>query len=1142
MYKIYTKFLYAPPVHVSKWLLIMKLTTFILIVTLMQASATTFGQRITINQSKISIKQILSEIKKQTGYGVLIRSKGLDLNRKLNASFNDRPIEDVFITAFGTNYSYTIEDQVIVVRKMEERSFLDKNVKSLQEIEVKGKVVDENGRGIPGVTVRVKEGKYAILTSTDGSFFIKGVDKYATLIFTFIGYNIKEAKVQEEMGNIQLKLADNALDEVQVIAYGQTTRRFDIGNVSSISSKQIENKPVDNVLLALQGEVPGITIRKVNGYANSGISTQIQGIASLANSNSPLYVVDGVPIPSQMPLRGSAVGGDSNSGSDFFIPSGATISGNPLNFLNPQDIASVSILKGADATSIYGSRGAMGVIMITTKKGTSGDARIDIMAQEGFSQYPKFLKLMDLEQYLQMRRDAFKNDGLPIPNISIDPNDSNYDLNGFWDNSRYTDWQETLLGGTAHYSDYNASLSGGSAQTQYRLSANYQNQTTVLRRDDLMNQKLSMNSNLSHVSTNQRFKLNFSANYQYDDNKAPDRDLTSSAVQMSPVAPSLYHEDGTLNWALDANGNPTRKNPLAMLEIQSKQITTNLISNLRGSYQLLKNLEISSTIGYTSLRLDEILSTPSMFYSPTEIRNGAKPSSFFNNAQNQSWSIEPQVSYRAAIGKGKLEILVGAALNSRSSRQTNSIVQYNTDLQLDDPGAGAIQGGLGRIIDKYRYGSLFSRAGYIWDNKYLVNASLRRDGSSNFGSNNRYHDFFSVGGGWIFSEEKLFKDNARWLSYAKIRGSYGTTGSDNIGSYGYLTTYNNRSLQNNYQQLPLLLANNLPNSDLQWEKTSKLDFGLDLGFLNNRILLNSTYFRNRSDNQLVNNSIPSIGGATSYRSNLDAVIQNTGFEFSLSTENLKSKDFSWRTSLNVSSYRNKLLSFPQLDRSSLAYTFVVGQPISSTKVYDYVGVDPQSGLYQFRKKDGTITSDIYSLDLARDGVSVNRSMMRYAGGITNTFVFRNIEFSFLVDFSIKDGPVYGGWPLGAFSGNDGGYGGFGNQPAYVSDYWKGPNQQGTYQKPSSILYGDAFWATNDYFANSTFNVKNTSYAKLRNVNLTYRLPESLLGWAKLRSGSVFANAQNVYTLTAFRGADPESADPLGLPPLRTLSFGVRLGL
>jgi TonB-dependent SusC/RagA subfamily outer membrane receptor len=360
-----------------------------------------------------------------------------------------------------------------------------------------------------------------------------------------------------------------------------------------------------------------------------------------------------------------------------------------LAFINPDDIESISVLKDADATSIYGSRAANGAILITTKKGKAGATRVNVNLQNGWANDTRRVDLLNTQQYLAMRRQAFNNDGLKVPSITTTPTDVNFDINGLWDTTRYTDWQKVLLGGTAHYTDMNVSISGGTANTQFYVGATYHSEGTVFP-DNLSDQKGALHFNLQHHSSDNKFNISLNANYQYDQNKLPGADLTVFALLTPPDAPALHNPDGTLNWAPTPNGGSSWQNPLSLLASPDLVKTNNLVSAMTIGYHLLHNLEIKADLGYNHLEENDNSQLPFAARPPEyQTSNTYRFSGFLHNDVS-TWNLEPQLVYNTHIGEGKLEALAGMQF-----MQTNQFGQriigtgFTSDLLLGDISSAA---------------------------------------------------------------------------------------------------------------------------------------------------------------------------------------------------------------------------------------------------------------------------------------------------------------------------------------------------------------------------------------------------------------------------------------------------------------------
>jgi len=556
--------IHAPHFYVPRKILnIMKITTLLLLITVMTVSAATYAQKINLHEKKASLEQVLEKIRIQSGYDLIYSDIMLDKSIPVTINLKDATLDEALQASLeGQPLSYQIQDGTVVFR-VKQPGILDKmkSALNLDKIDVRGMVIDENNQRLTGATVLVKGTGNVTTTDQFGLFILKGVDPNATIVITFIGYDKTELPATSDMGRIKLSIASSPLDEVKVIAYGQTTQRLSVGNVASVSAKDIEKQPVGNPLLALEGRVPGLFITPSNGLPGSGVTVRIQGQNSIVNGSDPLYVIDGVPYSSQTlattiagPLGRSSGGPGSGGGS------------NPMNFVNPSDIESISILKDADATSIYGSRAANGAILIITKKGKGGQTKVNFDIQNGIGQVSHFLDLMNTQQYLQMRHEALNNDGASITPFT-------YDLNGSWDTTRYTSWQKTLIGNTAHYANYNVSVSGGNDNTQYLVGSTFHRETSVFP-GDFADQKGSLHFSLNTASSNQKFKMQLTGSYLFDDNQLPNTDLTATALGLAPDAPPLFKSDGTLNWQLNSSGTAIWSNPLAPTRYQTYQNKT----------------------------------------------------------------------------------------------------------------------------------------------------------------------------------------------------------------------------------------------------------------------------------------------------------------------------------------------------------------------------------------------------------------------------------------------------------------------------------------------------------------------------------------------------------------------------------------
>jgi len=980
-----------------------------------------------------------------------------------------------------------------------------------------GIVRSDDGKPMAGATVEIIPVNKKVLTNEKGEFSFSRIPdgKYKVEI-TFIGYEKYQTIIEIGTNPIQLtadlKTSSSSLDQVQVIAYGTTSQRLATGDVSTISGKDIERQPVGNALMALEGRVPGLFISQSNGLPGGGVTALIQGQSSMANGNDPFYVVDGVPYTSELL---------SNMG-NILGRSGGFATGSPLSYINPTDIENISILKDADATAIYGSRAANGAILITTKKGKSGKSKLDINTQIGWERITRKLNLLETKEYLQMRHEAKFND-----NESI--NSTDYDINGFWDTTQNTDWQKSLIGGTGNYVNTNATISGGNSSTQYLLSGTYRKEKSVFP-GNFSDVKGAVHFNLSNASADQRFKLQFSLNYLLDNNKLPSIDLTSVAGTLAPDGPNLYNQDGTINWMQNSSGKSTWTNPLSYLYNKYNNKANNLIANVILSYLIIPGLEFKVNFGYNNFQSNEV-STSALLALKPERRPTLLNAGVYGNSTITSWIIEPQVSYRKLVGKAKVDLLLGSSINQSSDNLQQLVgTGYSSDLLLEDIKSAANLNVQSTIASQYKYVGVFGKLNSNWMDKYLLDLTIRRDGSSRFGVNNQYHNFNAVGAGWIFSKEAFMDNFSKCLSFGKLRFSYGTTGNDQIGNYTFLNLYSPINAGVAYQGATGLIPGGLSNPYLEWEETRKLQYGLDLGFINDRILLHINYFNNRSSNQLLYYAVPVQTGFGSLPENLPATVQNSGFEISLNSINLRFKNFKWSSNITLTIPRNKLISFPNLASSSYSSVYIVGQSISFIKAFHFAGVNKSTGIYEFSDGHGGLTNTPDTNFSNSANVLIN-TLPRFYGGLQNSFSYKGIEIDILLQF-VKQ--TQANYLFGALLPGRA----LINQPATVRGRWKQNGDVSSIQKYNSNLnlldsYFDAVASDKAY--------SDASYIRVKNVSISWQLPEKMTGKV-FKEVRIFTAIQNWLTITSFKGPDPETLSTLTLPPMRTVTLGLHLGM
>lgn len=1076
----------------------MKLLLSLFFATLLQINAGLEGNRsqnITLDLKSATVLDIIREIETTTDYRFLYRKDQLDTSRKMDIRAKNEKLERVLQKVFGNSgIVYKIEQKQIVLTPNDDMppGSLGNTTNPVQEQHpVTGIVSDELGP-LPGVTIYIKsDPSRGGFTDTAGKYRLM-VASTDTLVFSYIGYKSVERFVRNQTNiNVELQEDVTALNEIVLNAgYYTTTEKARTGNIVKITSKEVELQPLVSPLQALQGRIAGMEVIPGGNLPGTAPTIRIRGQNSLRNEgNFPLYIIDGMPIDAS-PL-------DSNSNIGF-----AGI--DPLSTLNLSNIESIEVLKDADATAIYGSRGANGVILITTKKGVERKTAFEARIYSGVSTVPNRLDLLNTQQYLQIRNKVYENDGT-TPTLR-----NAYDLL-LWNQNRYTDWQEEFFGRNAWVTNANLTVSGGNANTQFQINGGFQEQGTVYPGDSRY-QKGTVSLSLDHSTIDQKFTLGLRVNYGIDiNNLVGNPNIGSQIFNLSPNAPPVFNDDGSLHWEeWDATG---RNNPIEGYLNSSKTESNNLISNVTLNYNILKGLSLKSNLGYTFLNSKEVVKRPLSSYNPSSWDFRDHESSHLQQ-QRKSWSIEPQLVYNAEFGNIQLDALVGTTFQQNQNYQTGVTgAGYVSEAMIGNLAAAeTLTQGINQTTD-YRYNAVFGRLGLNWKQKYYINLTGRRDGSSRFGPGKQWANFGAIGAAWIFTEEKWVREHFNFLSFGKLRGSYGTTGNDQIGDYGYLDVYEATVAPGG------LYPTALANPDYSWEVNKKLETGIQLGFLEDRINLGVSWYRNRSSNQLVGYPLPGITGFNTVQANLPATVQNTGWEFEVSSFNFQKSDFSWQTSINFSIPKNKLVRYPGLEESSYANTYRVGYPLNINLLYQYDGLDPETGFYQF-----TDVNDDGRLDF-EDRVIIKDRSRNFFGGINNILNYKRFSLQFLWQYAKQEGRIT------LFNA-----GSIGNQRDVVMQALDGDSPFQTISLSIGAIQG--------YLNAQNSNLADTdaSFLRLRTLSLSYLLPSEPLSALGVDGCKVFVHGQNLITLTRYEGMDPEMATGTGIDfgNLRTITAGIQL--
>jgi len=1084
----------------------------------MQVSASTFGQRISMNHKNVLLKHVLKEIRKQSGYNVLYEGKAFQKNQKVTVSVTAASIEEALeLTLKGLDLKYEITGKSISIIA-DKKPVIEPIIEQFPDIDIKGKVLDENGEPLADATVSVSGTNKIVKTDQNGIFQLRNLDEKTVLSVSHVGYIRQEIKAKDlgNSGVISMKLASTDLDQVQIQAYGTTTKRLNTGSISTITSAEIEKNPVPNVLQAIQNRVPGLQIIQNTGQVGGAFTVRVRGLNGL-NMMDPLYVVDGVPYPAgglnynPNGQPGGLPTLSNNRGSGTLSQRG----GNALNYINPEDIESINVLKDADATSIYGSRGAFGVILITTKRAKAGKPKLAVTVNQALTMPSTFTELLNTQDYLMLRREGKANDGRALTIEDLD-------LNGTYPEDAYTNWAKELTGKAANTTRINTTYSGGSDMTSFSISGNYNDQGNVMRKKGY-NRDGSLNLQFHNTTPNQKFSLDLSALYSSTVNTMIPYEFSGDiAMLRAPNAPSYFYPDGSMNWESGLN-------PYSYMNTVYKGVTNNLLGSTTLSYRPVKGLTLKLLTGYNLLSGNELRANPTTVFAPNYANKAQESNSSSNQYSIRTWSIEPFATYITDISKGRLAITAGATWQDKLNTQTTITgTGFLADARLNNPSAGTT---LTHRYNQYtaRYEGYFGSINYNWLNKYIMTLSARYDASTRFSPENRFGLFGSAGLAYIFTEEKWIKENLTFLSFGKLKGSYGVSGGDGITLYQYLSTY---STGPSYLGNSTFINNGLANPNLHWEHTSKFNIGLTLGLLKDRLTLDVDYYNNVNKDLLVPQPISSVTGFTTISQNSPAKTRSNGIELALNSTNISHKNFSWSTNLILTIPKTKLVSYP----TGLALSntnWVVGEPLTNMKVYNYAGVDPQTGVYHYINAAGVKGPFISALTQADRTANVDAAP-KYFGSITNTISYKSLSIDFTFSLVNKIGFNYAG-RVGHLPGilNQ-------NSTKHALQRWTTPGQVTDVPKASSDFFYS--FASMDAFRQSSGAYERLVYSRLQNVNIAYKLSNAFFRKLKIQNMRIILSGQNLLTISKHTDLDPENTTLNALPPLRVFNLGLNFTL
>lgn len=988
-------------------------------------------------------------------------------------------------------------------------------IATAQQKTITGKITDsKDGSALPGVTVTAKGTTVATTADNNGNFSISVPAEVTTLVFTFVGFDPQEIVIGSQATiDLAMKASAGNLSEVVVIGYGTQRRKEVTGAISKVSGDKIASIPAPSFEAALQGKAPGVQIIQGNGLAGSGSVVRIRGIGSISASADPLYVVDGIPVIADQFLRG-------NSGA---------MNQNPLASLNPSDIESVEILKDAGATGIYGSRGANGVILITTKRGKSGKPQFNYNNKLGVSTYAEKLEFVNGAEWLQLRQEAWTNDSK-----------AGYaDLPGglTWAQAQQnnTDWWD-LLTDQGFINEHNLSMTQGNSKLKTFVNLTYSDNEGYIKSNsyERLSARLNMDYNLT---TN--LKTSISAGWNRGVNKRVPAawdggigDAMSSALPIFPV----YNANGTY---FTNGANPVRR----INETKRREIDNRFLGGLSLEYQPIKNLYVraSGSIEYTTAFDDQ-------FESNIWINNASKDSGYAKRFPYWGTNLNGNVTVNYLYNvqeNHKFNFLLGAEAQEYARKgYAFEIGQFSGSPYWDHPqdyrdtrdsiisSRESATPPLDTEVsqEEFTFNSFFGRVNYSFKDRYFFQVTARLDGSSKFGTNNKHGFFPAVSAAWTLSEEDFIKDIDQ-INFLKLRASYGIVGNANIPSGKYYANYRDGSVPYNGTGTLYLNNNGYGNPDAKWETMKNVDAAVEFALFKNNLTGEIAYYRKvTTDILLEPGTSPSNGVGNIYRNLENSEILNTGIEFSANYRVINKPHIRWSVGGNIAKNYNEVLEYelgPDAVSGGTNDTRIIkGLPVGVNYLVRYYGVDPTDGLPIWLDKNGKQTKT-FSLD---HRVYAGSVIPDYIGGFNTTIEYKNFELYSLFSF-VMGGNIYENSAKYQFLGVSKKFWNFRED---FLDRWTQPGDVTQYPRLTSDATNYPGVPSEDQF-NSTMFLREADYLRLRELSIGYRVsPKTLSKW-KIKSLRVFVTGTNLLTFTKYPGGDPEITRDFENPQDRNLS-------
>ncbi|WPU92899.1 TonB-dependent receptor [Mucilaginibacter sabulilitoris] len=1072
----------------------MKLTVLLIIIGCLHVSAKSFSQTITLSTNEASIEKVFNAIEKQSGYYFFYKYNDIKQAKPVSLSLKNASLEEALQQCFKNEpFTYTIDNKTIIVNKKDAVT----TAPTQAPITITGQVTDAQKQPLPGVSVKVKGTSTGAVTGIDGKFSLQAEDN-AVLVFTFVGFKTKEEPINKRTSiNVTLEDDKTQLNEVVVVGYGNQERKDVTGAVGTVKMSNIKEIKAASVDLKLAGQLAGVTVNQVTGTPGGGVAINIRGAGSVGAGDNPLYVVDGFPI---------------SPGFDQYS--------NPLSTINPDDIENISVLKDAASTAIYGSRGANGVILITTKRAKKGESTVTVNTSSGLQRVlsQSKLKMMTASQFAQWRTEAIQDANAingtndPIPIEYRNPKSL----------GAGTDWFDAVTR-TAPMQNYDVTIANGTEKVRSLFSLGYFDQQGTVLNTGFKRYSLKGNMD-ADVAKNLTVGLSIAPTYSFRNLQQTDGHFLSAALSQayleSPLIP-VKQPDGSYTNVVGSPGTFQNVNPVSeLVNTINKRNEFRALANTYVDWEPIKGLNIRSTFGVDYQTKSQDYYRPSYlggFNVPNRDGNQQKAVGSFTSANSFNWLNENSINYKKTWGNHTLTALADYSVQQENTHDRLTFGTGFPDDAIQSVNAATIVTATAGD-EEWRLLSLIGRVNYAYKDKYLLSASIRRDGASRFASGHQWGTFPSVSGGWRISDESFFP-KISIVDQVKFTASYGLAGNNGIPNYASIPAVDEANYTFGGGLAPGKALTELGNTSLGWETTRQLDIGMDISLAKGRIYLIAEYYNRYTQKMLQFIPIPIASGYGGTFTNVGNV-RNRGWEFTLTTKNIVGDGFNWSTDANISFNRNMVLNLgpttqiydaPENDNPTSITK--VGLPLGQFYGYIFEGIfQNQAELDKYPHFDGEQVGNIRYKDVNGDGVidggdqtNIGNPWAQFTFGFNNHFSYKNFDMNIISAGSV------GGHVFDMYKQFTTNLDGVFNVEQSVIQRWRSAKQPGAGLLPTTVSNTNL---ARDYYP--SYWVESNSYLAVKNIDIGYNFKTKFT-----KNFRVYFSAQNAILITGYKGGNPE---------------------